>query len=78
MDYEIHVKEEEKIETFKQSLIQAFPHLYDEIYENKTSFPESIEQRTPDDEEMFEIDALMDFVNSKQSINAEQIIDEEI
>lgn len=77
VDYEDRLKEEEKIETFKQALIQAYPQLYEKIYGNATSFPEDIEQVIPDEGDMMEIDELMDLISSKQTVRADQLIYEE-
>jgi hypothetical protein len=55
-DFEDYSDQEEKIETFKQSLIQAFPTAYDKIYPSESSggIPEGYEQKVPENDEEFE------------------------
>lgn len=79
-DYENYQDQEEKLETFKQSLIQAFPSEYDKIYPKKNSsgIPEGYEQTAPEsEEELKEIQNLMAILSGGQkSFSLDQLIEE--
>lgn len=55
-------RDEERLEMFKQALIQAYPHMYEDIYGQKdpNAIPEEYEQRIPQSiEEFMEIEQVL-------------------
>jgi hypothetical protein len=77
--YEFKEKEEEKLETFKQALVQAFPSQYSKIYPPQNdSIPDGIEQRAPEsEEEMDEFEKIMSILSQGQkSMSLDQLIEE--
>ena len=79
-DFEAHINQEEKVETFKQSLIQAFPTAYDKIYPKEFSggVPEGYEQKAPEtDEEFEEIQRFLSMLSGGQkTLSLDQLIEE--
>jgi hypothetical protein len=61
LDFEDLKKEEENLESFKRSLIQAFPSAFEKIYPRKdNSVPEGYENKLPEtDEELKEFSKIM-------------------
>jgi hypothetical protein len=79
-DFEAYINQEEKVETFKQSLIQAFPTAYDKIYPKESSggVPEGYEQKAPEtDEEFEEIQRFLSMLSGGQkTLSLDQLIEE--
>jgi hypothetical protein len=76
-DYENFQHEEEKVETFKQSLLQAFPSAYDKIYPKNSGggVPEGYEQKAPEnDEEFAELMAILS--GGQKTLSLDQLIEE--
>lgn len=61
LDFEELKEEEENLESFKRTLIQAFPSQFDKIYPRKdNSVPDSYENKLPEsDEELEEFSKIM-------------------
>lgn len=71
--WEIEEQNEKEAEQFKQAMVQAFPSLYQEIY-NRNDGEESIEgyeQITSTDDEEFV--SIMDFIQNMHTMSFEEL-----
>jgi len=70
--WEIEDEYESKNEQFKQSMVQAFPTLYEEIYDlNKDDSLEGYEQIVPESFEEFQ--SITDFLNGLHIMSTEEM-----
>lgn len=70
--WEIEDEYENKNEQFKQSMVQAFPTLYQEIYDlNKDDSLDGYEQIVPNSPEEFQ--SITDFLNSIHTMSTEEL-----
>lgn len=70
--WEIEDEYEDKDEQFKQAMVQAFPTLYEEIYDlNKDDSLDGYEQIVPTSPEEFQ--SITDFLNGIHSMSAQEV-----